>query len=751
MNYTTRIHPELLEITGAQSPSAAARVALRAAVADGLAPVAAPPSPARRASLYLDRETNAYVRSLAGPDDRVSQVVRDLIWSYHVQQTAQAADPCPPSDKDTRSGRGRALLPENFSRDQLTLFETGQRALDGGGIALLEGSTGIGKSRVVAALARSALMQDRTPVVIAAPTVAVLGQLVEEWVACYGGQPIESSVVLGRSQFVDPDRLQVALDDSARSWALEPGVEDAVREWMRNGAPPVSASSKMLASVDPDIAWLGGDLRAIAPDAPAAALALDPLADADSPAERVYQAQGDCHKASIVWTTQASVASSSKRYSLGWSCRVPAAGTLLVDEAHLLEAAFAAQHEIILSPWGLTHVLRRHEATFRACRCRTHARELARVARRLETTLNSSAAGFRWSPEQTNAHAPSALEKELASFHSAAQPLARKIADRVAESAPALAAYFGRRANALERMTGKNAVAAEVASSPQREYRALRVGPPTVRDPLERLWEHTGAAMCLSATLYVHDINGQPSSGYMAGRLRVPRRRLIAAPPVIADFLTREATLVLPDAERASALCPPGRDSNSSQAWSEYYDAVAAGVARAGDQALGGLLVICTQYADVQAIAARLSEQSDRVIEQKAGTPVTTYRSRFESMDGQRPIWLGTGPVATGMDLAHREVPAGEDTRLTDVVIVRLPFGWQSSTTLAAQTRTRLVFQETAMTFRQMCGRLVRRPGTPGRRLWVLDGRMVSSKSSHIYTTQLCRQVIRKYPYVIRW
>jgi len=112
-----------------------------------------------------------------------------------------------------------------------------------GKIVLAEGATGIGKGRVLARIAREQAEIGNGPVAIAAPSVAVLKQLIEEWLKA--GYPVSGvSCVLGRQQFVDTNALKDIISSPSKEVAEVLGEDKItiVKNWLAAGCPPSLAT-----------------------------------------------------------------------------------------------------------------------------------------------------------------------------------------------------------------------------------------------------------------------------------------------------------------------------------------------------------------------------------------------------------------------------------------------------------------------------------------------------------------------------
>lgn len=119
---------------------------------------------------------------------------------------------------------------------------------------------------------------------------------------------------------------------------------------------------------------------------------------------------------------------------------------------------------------------------------------------------------------------------------------------------------------------------------------------------------------------------------------------------------------------------------------------------------------------------------------------------KVKARDGQRPVWIATGPAWTGLNLRDELAEnAADDRILTDLVITRSPMGRNRTAAHMSRVST-LGFEhellDAAFTLRQGLGRLIRREGLKDRRIWFLDGRIHTKRATFYKFSSL----IRTYP-----
>ena len=123
-----------------------------------------------------------------------------------------------------------------------------------------------------------------------------------------------------------------------------------------------------------------------------------------------------------------------------------------------------------------------------------------------------------------------------------------------------------------------------------------------------------------------------------------------------------------------------------------------------------------------------------------------TLLRKFKAPSEARPVWLATGSAWTEVDLADTASSAEDNRLLTDLVIDHLPLRTSTSIQHArALSMSNARGIEATFKFWQGIGRLMRREGVRDRRIWVLDGRVVSSERTHKFLTGMIRRVLADY------
>lgn len=627
-------------------------------------------------------------------------------------------------------------------RPEQALFHQRTRSgLLANGIVLAEAGTGVGKGRVIGALASEfGQRQDEGPVLIIAPTVQILGQLLEEYLLIEDPNRPAASFLFGRDQFVSSKRLDRWLDSGEPTRA----TRDAIMGWIEEGAGQVARTTTRFHRHVGTLSWLVEDLAAISPTIPLDEIRLTAADPEGDEGHEAYQSlRQNVHQESrVIFSTHS---------MLVWHRRIPwkedAEGllpkfsTLLVDEAQLLASSAESAHSSNIAFRTLAKGLR-DAAFWKRYRLSGIASEVSgeveRIAQDLCRTAKRIDTGLR------------ALEHgELDSV----RPTIRRLHEtlgRLGEVPPAGPGQMVHEARRFASSILNGNIDVRLTFSRTQGCPSLTGGPPTLRFFFEQLWQSVPRAALLSATLYLPRTDGKPSFSLIKTSLHLPAERLKTPPAVLPDWLftpelhtpeTREERLKLSppqevDYQRAIDGYQKARDA-FNEANEEWLDAAAAWIQRAADTAWGGTLVLIPSYEVVEGLKKRLSSSlEDRLIVQPRGG-FRVARDRFIHMDqDRRPVWLATGPAWTGLDLSDRDVPAEDDRLLTDLVIPRIPFGAERSSIhqLRAQFMWTAERDRAAFQFRQGVGRLMRRPGVRRRRLWVLDGRIWTARTPWLFT-----------------
>lgn len=621
-----------------------------------------------------------------------------LIESHIRHQSLSEADPvnCITPDEAEIAGadRVRPILHN--------LLKSSDRGIVAGKVVFAEAATGTGKGRMIAALAAAGAARGDT-VVISAP-LAVAWQLLDDLAEIDEANTAGCDLVLGRANFVSPAALAV--------WAEDEGHTDMLN-WIASGGQALSERARRASEVTgKPLRWLLDDALSIAEDLPVTSVMLTAGADEDCEGEQTYRTLQNKHgSAAIILCSHYMLAShirqaqlrkiteedEKKRNGLALPLVID---TLIVDEAHLLENAFAAinSHTLHLRP-----LIRAVESEIGIGRT-----PLLAALKELGNHITQVATSSKGKELRTLSEQPG-LEQLLSELDAAIDGvnLTR------AQSRSSVGIKLGvARSGIKAALSGVMTLKFEV--SPIRKYPRLTVGRANLAKAMEFLWDHVIGAALVSATLYSDD----NSAKLIRWKLGVPPERALYLPAVHPKWVSEAVQL----SDMRVSLTPDDSD--------EWLDELAAATTRITDQAAGGTLVLCTSFHNAQSLAQRLSTTlGNRLVLQTATSSASTCASQYRLLyqQGIKPVWIGLGAAWTGINLSDDDQPAEKDWMLSDLIISRLPLGINRSLTherRVAVAGFSIVAQEAAWQLRQGLGRLVRREGIPKRKLWVLDVRV---------------------------
>lgn len=722
--------------------------------------------------------SNTVSVSLALPDDlarELNQRAGELGTSVGmlVGGLLAAAGNAAPAPGDIASGP----VVSGLRTGQAAVVEAVAPTLAAGQFALIEAGTGSGKSRMIAHLAAYVLrLRDaghpfvQTPltldeqltkpfvpsspagraveawlqraaehppgdgaraVLMAAPTLANVMHLALEYArvvpAVDPAGKWKFGVVLGRRQFVSPSAIQVLL-------AAQAVPDAAVQAWLDAGCPAGSSETTAhLKRLYPDICGLTEDLREIAADFPVDDALLSPTCSDDEQAW-YFALREIARGCDLVAVTHAMLALDNRSIHQDRTTVLPRALALFIDEAHLFEEAQADSASVSLSMTLLKATLRSPAwAGLRAVTAAGQALSAADKAYgalravpaplRLPAGLAEAKAARMWDHAH---HCLVDLQAALKTLMTGAQKRSApgNGAREVAEVEQALRAI-----SAVLRGAPGSLSFSQTARYPQ-----LSVGPSTVAGPLATRWESTPCGALLSGTLLYPGAAGRRAEPVIR-RMALPPHRTPRPVEIHPHWIRSTPTLLTPPSE-AKGLTPPAAPASEAdlRAWLQQVSKVV--VEQVAPSAAGGTLVLLTGYERLGLLEAELTacpELARRVIAQQQGLlpmPQAMAEFRRRAYAGDRPIWLALGGAWTGIDLRDgrfADDEADRDLLLTDVVIPAIPFGLNRTTTHEARVNFSGFHAhkaEALNTFCQGLGRLVRREGLIGRRLWVLDGRL---------------------------
>jgi ATP-dependent DNA helicase DinG len=752
MQIKIRVPPSIA--TGRESLGAASLRLLQLALDAQMPPAPLPAKGLLPTSLYLSQDMAARLSAYPSP---LGKSCSELIYAAY-----QSSRPtfCPAPTIYVCDGSD----PNHWRQvNQDSLLNDTLRHCREGKIYMREVGTGFGKTRVLSRLAHqlAATRSPSLPVVLAVPTVADLAHFVSEWLALFPGDPVPS-LYLGRSQFIVRDRLVALLEELGPG--IPPNERSKIDQWIRDDGCPITGAGKVLAESIPGLAWLAMDLLSLCPSLPVQSLCLlaedencedDPSPLRDEMIARIVGSR-------VIAVTHMALAANIRLSVLSKASAIlfPMPGDLLVDEAHNFEATLATAFSNDLSLRSLRTWLRDLQ------RASTPAWRLASL---LTTTLDQcdalfaisqsaceSSPGFQLllpafsarSPVSTMPEYPSAGSsfttlRESAGLLSASLAKLLKRLKKLSDTLPPslrqrLSIFVG--ADLLLKCVADGSSSIFLTSSRVLHCPLFVRGPHSLKNVLVTLWDQCHSAVIVSGTLALPGKDGF-SYSFMRQRLHIPLHRLVSGIPLIPPWITTIPTVHFLDGSLSSSLAHyPSRSIRSDASlpgsrsrYEQWIDVMSAFISRAFTEAVGGTLVLLNSFEDIDAFASRFSASlGSRLIVQSSRQDSALCKELFISsyLAGNRPVWLATGAAWTGLDLSLNNLPPQDDFLLSDLVIVRAPFGLNTSSTFLALCEwsgfNSVVF-EAAMRFRQGIGRLIRRPGVTSRNLWLLDPRFHST------------------------
>lgn len=683
-----------------------AREVLAQALAHDLSPVPVNVSKTETFTVSLKPDMCAAIKKIAAARGwHVSETAGALIAA--VQHHAQAPS-LQQTDTDQQDDEDLSWIREEIR----PLAKQVHQAIGANKIAFAEAATGVGKGRLIALQAVRAAATGKR-VVVTAP-LAIAWQLTETLCQSPDLGQLGVTLLLGRANFVSPALLE--------AWAQE-NNQQALLEWIAEGGQARNPRVQLLQQrLGLTLNWLLEDALELCEELPASTVMLDAEDGGDDNlGEATYKALQLSGKTAdilvcshhllaayvrmqiISGKQEASEESSEEKSPSNAGLLPDHIDLLLVDEAHKLEEAFAAIFSQAFHLKPFERLLERSTLPGRKALL-GHTQALSDAIS--VYTQQSQGIGSR-----------TGILDEFPLVGVRGRQLLDALSDVVIpkkQRAAALAINNARRT--LKSLTsGYGSIRLDL--SPVRHYPQLVVGSASLATPFERLWSQVSAGVLVSATLYTDGVN----AGLTRWKLAVPKERAAFLPPVIPSWVIDPVLLHLPSKDD---LLP-----DDSEAWTT---SVAAQVSTIAANAIGGTLVLCTSFANLEAIAAKLQgELGERLIIQSARLGASACSAKFHAAfhEGLRPVWLGVGAAWTGIDLSDSSAPAEQDRMLSDLVITRLPLGVNRSLTHERRTSISgfsIVAQEAVWHMRQGIGRLVRRPGVPQRNLWMLDKRLVT-------------------------
>lgn len=612
--------------------------------------------------MYLGSSVLAVMPRL--PDVPMAQVVAGLVNAWVNRERASTCNSPIDGAMKTETGSGKGLRPE-----QVRLIDSVEVASSNNGIVFAEAGTGVGKT--LAGLTMAARYADKTgrPAVIAVPTVAVLGQVVDEYkstevdVMGLTRRPA-LSFLLGRGNFVSPQLLR---DFIANPGELAVETVEKARIWMEcGGKGGEGAKTAHLHNAVPELAWLVEDLQHAAPGFPAEEVRLSEKSPEDCPAQAIYnrfrlsamtseiivcthamlglntmisaktaeevakRIEDLEHKVESARAAGREKAARSLDQKLQWAVDqltdiesqdeeeriaaspiLPDYGLLVIDEAHQFEASIASLRTSDLNPRMLAKEIESKMGVFAACRKKGSAEQIAGILEQLHDRLVQ--VGFDKDHRRdervriNGADADNFASKAVMEFFWKLRDCKPRDIIRVCRSAKPMLEPL---AVIIRNMT-ENGEGVWASFSPRRKYPSIHSGPSTVRPILERIWDRVDSAVLLSATLALPDTAGVPKVSYLATTLAVPSMRMRTITPIVQPWLFEP--LLHETAKGRKEMKPPKEMSDETgivkadeaKLWA---GAIASELAKIAEGARGGTLALTSSYERIGLLEKALAE-----------------------------------------------------------------------------------------------------------------------------------------------
>ena len=734
-------------LTNAASKSHAHRALVNLALSKKLVPVI--PENTITLNLHLHPDVHAKLEAAAATHSMSISTVFAALANAGLKQITSTSRKDDKKRRESREELAQKLLAgpkRGYRPDQQKFWINLASGLYLDKIVMAEASTGVGKGLCIVSAAVLAVRQGKGPVIIAAPTIQTISQLWQEYMDEYvqqEAQAIKAAFLPGKHEFVDDIRL-------AQHLLSLPNQE--VSDWMEAGAPSLCGSALSSSSTQAGHTprWLIADLREIASDMRAEDFALSDNSSPESKGmEQLGRFRAAAAEADIVFCSQAMLA----RMSLSMWRMLPkliesdADGerinnpVVLIDEAHLFESAMASATSESVSLFSLRTRMAAKLKELNAGPKSSLAQGI-KVLNKLMSLCKSAYQGDSitlqqgsYSDQQQTDQTP-AFISELTNIVKTLQTLLRSgggmtKVDRIKDDQSAISLL-------LKSLTGQypgNHCVLEF--SPHVHFPLFSIGPASVKSKLSNIWSMaTGGAGLVSATFWLPSWDGTFRADYMRDILNLPIARVDTPPPVVWRVIHTTPTRFMLDKSLAADLTPP--DDQSIEKLDNWCHNQATQIAAFSSKTKGGTLVLCTSYAQVKSLGQHLVEAgiaAERIISNSGRLVDDQKKFVAAHASGLLPIWLVLGPGWTGLDLVQRSVgsdgsitnvPAEEDTLLTDLVITRVPFGCNRSVThlVRMEKNFKTMTYEAMLLLKQGMGRLIRREGLRHRRILVLDGRL---------------------------
>jgi CRISPR type IV-associated DEAD/DEAH-box helicase Csf4 len=624
------------------------------------------------------------------------------------------------SDKTVPASHPMAVLNHLLNRKprgaQAKLYDDLWESLTSGRIGMVEGGTGIGKTRAMMGAAVRWVQEKGTNVGICAPTLALLRQLVAEhkFQQEHTNVP-ELRLMIGRREYVSELELLDFLGGRGAQWDTP-----QVREWIKGNNPYDTQ-----ANIDTD--WQINSLLQVAPDIPVDEVRIGDLCSTADRGFKAYRAQfcvsdtgadgrGAQSKPEILLFTHSMLAQDMRRKlilagqdetyaamqkfynqalrnvkgkkrvdadsefeaiavlesELGVALNsavdgksiLPLFSCLMVDEGHLLDESFSSSMSDYLSLAGLLQDLK----SFTSLGGKVPGGGIDTVERGVKALIANAPGVDKRDFVALDGDSQSLLVPYLASIAVVCDSISN-VRDESSEKYR-LALKIRRAGVVLDIAANRNRQSSFLRHSPVRHLPQVFVSNANVQTILSRLWSSLESAALVSATLYIPTSDGY-SANFMANLLRVPLDRLKTFAPVYAPWTTSCITGLWIAQSSSNWLYPPiqsdpttkAKRTNAERLQAEvtWHEELAVELQQIWSTSAGGVLVLCTSYATVHAVRDLLLQTGGKISDAiVSASPRVSMRSQAQaflqlSHNAVKPLWLAVGSAWTGVDIGGHD------------------------------------------------------------------------------------------------
>jgi len=256
------------------------------------------------------------------------------------------------------------------------------------------------------------------------------------------------------------------------------------------------------------------------------------------------------------------------------------------------------------------------------------------------------------------------------------------------------------------------------------------------------LWKKVNGASLVSATIYLPVASGKESPKEFVNSIGLKNMPYVAEPPFYEAWVYENLSIYA----APKNWCEPASSEHNQEGNKEWINSI---VKLADDlnkipvsDGHGGIMILCTSYADSKAIASLLKKTGKRkIIEYKKSNDMRSVQAKFIEADGHA-ILVALGGFWTGVDFPGR--------MLTDEIITRLPllsasdpsvlsrFTWAKENIGFPAAFASILLPRMGITLRQGVGRVIRTPNDRGR-IFITDPRI------HTHPNWRVKTLLRKY------